>query len=111
MSGIAGWKDVDTVFLPVQAAGPVESAGDLRALPAAIRVEFVVRVAGIVARVPFRHLDAGTIDQERPGRAGAICLRSICERAAEAGPRGDLSILVHGYEDKARDWNVVAEGI
>ncbi len=59
----------DDVSLPLQAAGPRCTAAHLRSLSAALRLEFVVRIAGLVAR---EH------DRSQHGRAPARRLRRTC---------------------------------
>ena len=58
--GIERRKDVDSVSVSLQAAGCEKGAGNLRAVPAAFRLEFVVRVARSVARQSLRDVDGGT---------------------------------------------------
>src|SRR5665647_2283440 len=54
------WREVvDRVSLSLQAAGCERASWDLRAVPAALRLESLVRVAGAVAGLAVGGLDAG----------------------------------------------------
>ena len=60
------WTPYPFRYKPQDAA---KAPGNLRALPAALRVEFVVRVARLVAAVPIRPVDRGAAAAESAGRA------------------------------------------
>src|SRR5438270_2866276 len=65
--GLSRRKNVDAVSLPLQAPGSGGRPGNLRSLPAAIRLEPVVRLARDLPRVPL-----GGADRGAPARRGAL---------------------------------------
>src|SRR5208282_2761584 len=73
------------ISVPLQAAGRSQAARNLRALPAAIRMEPVVRLAWGVATVPLRALDRRAPPYERARCPRAVRCESIRGRTAEAG--------------------------
>ena len=64
--------DVDRVSVPLQAAGSARATGHLRAVPAALRVESLVRVARAVAAVAVGGARAGAAARGKPERARAL---------------------------------------
>src|SRR6202034_1268799 len=73
-------------------------------------MEPLVRVARHVAAIPLRSVHRGTAAAEPAGCSAPLCRKSIRGSAAEAGPRGDVSLLVHRHEDEARTGTLVAKG-
>src|SRR5262249_13695464 len=93
--GLARRSELDAVSVPLQAAGPEGRAWHLRAVPAALRVEPLVRLARTVARIPV-----GAGRRAAPARglaAGPPALRrqSVPRRAADLGPGREVAVLVH----------------
>src|SRR6476661_4763463 len=99
---------MDCISFPVQAAGRTRASGILCSVPASLRLEFVVRVAGLVARLPVGCAHRRTIARGQPECAVAIPRRSIPWQATFDGPHGDLAVLVHRYRYEAKDWRMVA---
>ena len=83
-------------------------AAHLRALSAALRLELVVCVAGLVAgehdRPQHRGAPAGVV----AGCAGAVCRQSLPASAAQTGAGRAVAVLVHHDGREARHRHVVA---
>ena len=109
ISRIARREDLDRLSLPLQAAGRAPGAGNLRAVPAALRMEPVVCVAW------DRGANTASCSGPKSGSCRTSRMSSHCSRRnpfAGSPPQQvrsvDLSILVHRREDEARAGNVVA---
>src|SRR5581483_763634 len=105
--GLERWSKLDCLPVPVQAPGARQSARDLRALPAAIRLEPLVRVAGILAQQHVRGQHRRTALIQQPGRAEPFPRESIPERGTEAGARRSMAVLVHLDGGEARNRQLV----
>src|SRR4029077_14090525 len=103
-------EDVDGVPLPLQAAGSAESAGDLCAVSAALRLEPVVCLTGRVAREPHGAANGREAAGRQPRGAVSLCGEPVSIQAAAAHPGGDLAVLVQRPGDKARDRRLVEAG-
>src|SRR4029077_20996725 len=88
-------QDLDRLSVPLQAAGPQGAPGPLRALPAALRMEPLVRLARLLAGLPLGCEHGGGSSRREPGRPRALPPRPVRRRAAVAGAHGALAILVH----------------
>src|SRR3982751_3172219 len=95
VSGEPRWDDVDAVSLSVQAAGSQRASGHLRAVPAAVRLESLVRVVRSVATVAVGGERADAARGRKPECARALPLGPVQGQSAAARTDDDLSLLVH----------------
>src|SRR6185295_13483044 len=90
-----------------QAAGSSRGARHLCAIPAALRMESLVRLARLLEPVSLGSQRAGAPARRQPGRARALPPRSLRRQAAAAGASRPLAILVHRSGDEAQDRRLV----
>ena len=109
--GLRRWQNLAAISVPLQAAGPGQISRNLRSLPAALRLEPVVRFFRRVARLPNRPPDRSPPALQRPGRAGSVCRQSLPPRSAPSGARRDVAILVHHPGGETEQGPVVAARI
>src|SRR5229473_3866634 len=93
--GIGRWTKLARLSLPLQATRSQQAAGNLRALSAAVRLEFVVCLAEFVAPGTDRSAHGTEFAAWGCRCAVAFCRHSVPACSATAGTRGDLAILVH----------------
>ena len=86
-------QDLDRVSISLQTARYSQRAGNLRSLPAALRMEFVVCVARVLAGIPLRSLDRRAFAEERPRRSGTLCEKPICRQA----PPSQVRAVIYQY--------------
>src|SRR2546429_5378947 len=102
-SGFRRRTNLARVSLPFQAARPKQGAEDLRAVSAAVRLEFVVCVAEFVAAGANRGADRGEFAPRRYRCAAAFFGESVPACSAAASTRGGLAVLVYDARGTARD--------
>jgi hypothetical protein len=104
---VGRWTKLGGVSLPVQTARSEQSAGNLRAVSAAIRLEFVVCISECVAAGANRCTDRAEFASRGYGRAFAFCGQPLPAWSAARGARSNLAILVHDAGRKTYARHVV----
>src|SRR5438132_738269 len=102
------WLALDGVPVPLQAAGSDAGAWHLRTIPAAVRMEPLVRLARRVARVRVGRQRRAASARRLAAGPAPLRARSIRRAAARLYPRREVAVLVHHARGEAQDFGVVA---
>src|SRR5713226_1084580 len=107
VSGLGRRANVVHLPFSVQTAGSKQGTRDLRTVPAAVRLEFVVCVAEFVAPGAHRRTHGAEFASRRYGCASAFFGESVPACSAASGALRHLAILVHDARGKACAGHVV----
>src|SRR6266849_3920807 len=105
--GLGRWANLVHLPFSVQTAGSKQGAGNLRAVSAAVRLEFVVCFAEFVAPGAHRRTHGAEFASRRYGCASAFFGESVPACSAASGALRHLAILVHDARGKACAGHVV----
>src|SRR4029077_2436536 len=98
---------VGRLSLPLQTAGSEKAARHLRAVPAALRLEPLVRLARRLHGEPVRPQLRGAAPRELAAGAAPLRRESVRGEAAGDGARGQVAVLVHDAGRARADGGVV----